>query len=486
MGGLLNSWRERLQKAIKWLYPGLGVKRYLLLTLLGLFFFMGGLLFFWRREILFREEAVLLLGTLESFFRHPLWGVFLLFLGIVLLFWGLQLTGNAIAAVLLPGRSRSLIEKLYTRRYLEKGPKIVALGGGTGLSVLLRGLKEYTSNITAIVTVTDDGGSSGRLRGEMGVLPPGDLRDCLLALADRESLLEQLFQYRFQGSEDLGGHNFGNLFIVAMAEMLGFTRAMQEFNKVLAIRGTVLPVTLEQVSLRAVFEDGSRAAGETKIVQERKPIKSISLHPSHCLPLPQVLSAIEEAEAILLGPGSLYTSVLPNLLVPGVREALQKSPAPCFYICNVMTQPGETTEFSAADHLEVLFRHGCEGLIDGIVVNSSTDLPPPLYEKYQAEGAQPVEFDAEALARWPLEVIAAPLLDYNELVRHDSRKLAALLLSELAARETGLDGLWAYTLANLDGKLRRARKEMGAPAGYPLSATHKKLKRLFKHAFRKV
>lgn len=480
------AWRERLRKAVKWLYPGLGVKRYLLLALLGLFFFMSGLLFFWRQEILFREEAVLILGMMEGFFRHPLWGIFLLLLGIVLLFWGLQLTGNAIAGVLLPGHSRSLIEKLYMRRYLERGPKIVALGGGTGLSVLIRGLKEYTSNITAIVTVTDDGGSSGRLRGEMGVLPPGDLRDCLLALADRESLLEQLFQYRFRGNEELGGHNLGNLFIVAMAEMFGYSRALQEFNNVLAIRGTVLPVTLEQVTLQAVFEDGSRAVGETKIVQEGKPIRNISLYPPRCCPLPQVISAIEEAEAIFLGPGSLYTSVLPNLLVPGVREALRRSPAPCFYICNIMTQPGETAGFSAAEHLKALFRHGCADLIDGIVVNSSTDLPSTLLEKYEEEGAQLVEVDAEALAQWPIQVIAAPLLDYNEVARHDSRKLAALLLSQLAGWETGLDGLWAYTLYNLDGKLRRARKEMGASAGYPLPATRKKLKRILKHAFRKV
>ena len=480
------SWRERLQKAVKWLYPGLGVKRYLLLTLVGLVFFMSGLLFFWRRGIFFREKAALLLGMLEGFFQSPLWGVLLLALGIFLLCWGLQLTGNAIASVLLPDHSRSLIEKLYTRRYLERGPKIVALGGGTGLSVLIRGLKKYTSNITAIVTVTDDGGSSGRLRGEMGVLPPGDLRDCLLALADTESLLEELFQYRFQRSEGLGGHNFGNLFIVAMAEMLGFSRAVQEFNKVLAIRGTVLPVTLEQVTLQAVFEDGSRTAGETKIVQERKPIKSISLCPPDCRPLPQVLSAIEEADAILLGPGSLYTSVLPNLLVPGVREALRKSPAPCLYICNIMTQPGETEGLSAAEHLKVLFRHGCAGLIDGIVVNNSTDLPPDLLEKYQKEGAQLVEVEPEVLAQWQIKVIAAPLLDHNEVVRHDSKKLAALLLNQLAEWETGLDGLWAYTLANLNGNLRRARKEMGAPAGHPLATTHKKLKHILKHAFRKV
>ena len=457
-------WRGGLQRAVKWLYPGLGVKRYLLLTLSGLFIFMGGLLFLWRQEIACRAKVELLLKLMEGFLPYPFLGVLLLVLGAVLLFRGLQLTGRAVAGVLQPEHSRTLIEKLYTQRYLGKGPKIVALGGGTGLSVLIRGLKEYTANVTAVVTVTDDGGSSGRLRGEMGVLPPGDLRDCLLALADTESLLEKLFQYRFPSGEGLGGHNLGNLIIVAMVEMLGYNRAMQEFGKVLAIRGAVLPVTMEQVTLQAVFADGSTAAGETKIVQEKKRIKSITLSPRDCQPLPQVLKAIEDADAIILGPGSLYTSVLPNLLVPGVREAIAGAAAPCIYVCNIMTQPGETEGLSASEHLEVLSRHGFGGLIDGIVVNNATDLPPDLAAKYRQEGACPVDVDHAALARWGIKVLTAPLLDTREAARHDHKKLAALLCKGLAGRETGWNGLCNCTRANLHGSLRRARREMGSPA----------------------
>lgn len=483
---VLVAWRKKLRGTVKWLYPGLGVKRYLLLTLLGLLIFMGGLFFFWRRGLVYRAKVELLLHLMDGFFHQPLWGVLLLLAGALLVLRGLQQTGKAIAGILLPDHSRHLIEKLYTRRYLERGPKIVVIGGGTGLSVLIRGLKEYTSNITAVVTVTDDGGSSGRLRGEMGVLPPGDLRDCLLALADTEPLLEKLFQYRFPDGKGLGGHNFGNLFIVVMAEMLGYSRAMQEFSKVLAIRGTVLPVTLEQVILRAVFTDGSTAVGETNIVQAGRHIASLSLQPAACRPLPQVLRAISEAEAIILGPGSLYTSVLPNLLVPGVKEALAQATAPCIYVCNIMTQPGETEGLSAAGHLQVLFRHGCEGLIDGIVVNNATDLPPALAVRYQQEGATTVKVDDDVLTQWNIKVIAAPLLNHHTAAHHDCKKLAALLFDRLAGWETGLDGLWAYTRANLNGNLRRARKEMGVPSAGPLAKTHKKLKHILKHALRKV
>ncbi|HAA34960.1 MAG TPA: hypothetical protein DCD97_06570, partial [Firmicutes bacterium] len=210
------SWRERIRGAAKWLYPGLGVKRWFLIVLLGLLLFMSGLFFLWTEGIILTEKIKLVTSFLSAFSPHPGWSFLLLLSGILLLFWGLQQMGNAIAGILLPNHGRRLVEKLYSRRYLEKGPKIVAIGGGTGLSVLLRGLKEYTTNITAVVTVTDDGGSSGRLRDEMGMLPPGDIRNCLLALSDTGPLLEQLFQHRFKGSEGLEGHSFGNLFLAAM------------------------------------------------------------------------------------------------------------------------------------------------------------------------------------------------------------------------------------------------------------------------------
>lgn len=480
------SWLERFREATKWLYPGLGVKRWLLVVLAGLLVFMSGLFFFWTQGIIYQNKVRLMLEFLSSISPHPVWSFLLLVSGILLLFWGLQQMGNAIASILLPHHGRRLVEKLYSRRYLEKGPKIVALGGGTGLSVLIRGLKEYTSNITAVVTVTDDGGSSGRLRDEMGILPPGDMRNCFLALADTEPLLEQLFQYRFKGCEGLEGHSFGNLFIAAMTEMMGFNRAIREFSKVLAIRGTVLPVTLEQVTLKARFADGSNMEGETNIVKQGKAIENISLNPPDCTPLAEVISAIKEADAVILGPGSLYTSVLPNLLVPGVIEAIRASGALCLYVCNIMTQPGETEGFSASRHLDVLRKHGCLEIIDGIIVNSAHDFPSSLVQKYQREGAEVVAIDYPVLTRLNIQIIEAPLLNGSELARHDSKKLAALIINKLVERETGLEGLWAYTFISLNGNFRRAKKEMGDYTCSPFPFSHKKLQRFFQSTFRKV
>ncbi|MDO9534234.1 MAG: YvcK family protein [Bacillota bacterium] len=479
---MINSWAERIRIAVKWLYPGLGVKRWLLLTMAGLLLFMGSLILLWTHGSY--ESKVLLYLELFKGFSLPLFMIILLVLsGLIIFFWGLQRTGNAIASVLLPHHGRRLIESLYTRHYLEKGPKIITVGGGTGSSVLLRGLKEYTSNITAVVTVTDDGGSSGRLRGEMGILPPGDLRNCLLALADTEPLMEELFQHRFHGGEGLGGHNFGNLLIVAMTEMMGFDRAIREFSKVLAIRGTVLPVTLEQVTLQAQFCDGTWEKGETRIVKHRKPISHLSLSPSSCTVVPEVLSAIKKADAIILGPGSLYTSVLPNLLVPGVKEAIKESTAPCFYVCNIMTQPGETEGFSTSQHLEVFREHGCLDLIDAVIVNTDTGISQELAQKYQLEGAETVEIDRSLLSRWNVGIIEAPLLERGEPARHNSRKLATLIMDKIIERETGLDGFWAYTFVSLNGNFHRTKKEISHSRYNPFSSNYKKLRRAFYNAF---
>jgi len=473
-----SSWRERIREAVKWLYPGLGVKRWFLVVLLGLFILLCGLFFLWTQEVISCERVALLAKFLASFNPPFFASLFLLVLGILMLFWGFLQMGNAIARLLLPHYSRQLVEKLYSRRYLEKGPKIVAIGGGTGLSVLLRGLKEYTTNITAVVTVTDDGGSSGRLRKEMDILPPGDIRNCLLALADTEPLLEQLFQHRFKGCESLEGHSFGNLFLAAMTEMMGFNKAVLEFSKVLAIRGRVLPVTLEKVALKARFTDGSFARGETNIVREKKTIERIFLEPADCSPLPEVINAIKEADAVILGPGSLYTSVLPNLLLPGVVDSIKESKALCLYVCNIMTQPGETDGFTASCHLKALFEHGCRDIIRGIIVNSTQQIPAALLEKYQKEGAEAVAVDRPALERLNVEVIEAPLLDPGELARHDGKKLAALILNKLM-EEKGLERLWAYAMISLNANFRRTKKELGdyLPASFPLSS--KKLQRLF-------
>ena len=306
---------------------------------------------------------------------------------------------------------------------------IAAIGGGTGLSTLLRGLKKHTANLAAIVNVTDNGGSSGRLRENLGMLPPGDIRNCLLALADTEPLLEKVFQYRFTSGEGLKGHSLGNLFLAAMTETLGFEGALDAASKVLAVKGSVLPVTLDKLTLVALFADGREVSGESQITAERGNIKKLRLEPATSSVYPAAEQAIMEADIVAVGPGSLYTSILANLLVPGVTEALRRSRARKIYICNVMTQPGETDGFSASGHLQAIYDHVGDTVFDTIIVNSNRNVPAPLLEKYAAEGRYVVTADIGKLKELGLEVIATDLLAPDELVRHDSERLARLVLS---------------------------------------------------------
>lgn len=417
-------------RTAKWLYPGLGIKRWVLLMLVGVLLIFGG-------TVLFLGEGAFawlasLLGVLKDYAggyraQH---GIFIMLIGIILLVLGAQKTLSFLSAPFLSWQKKKPVELLFIRHYLERGPKVVAIGGGTGLSTLLRGLKEYTSNITAVVTVTDDGGSSGRLRGELVMPPPGDIRACLLALADTEPLMERLFQHRFRRGESLNGHNFGNLFIAAMTEMLGFEEALKEFSKVLAVRGKVLPVTLDNIRLVAEDEQGNTIRGETNISRSNSPVRRLTLDIPDCHPLPEVLQAIHEAEVIVIGPGSLLTSLLPNLLVPSVAEALRKSQALRFYVCNIMTQPGETDGFSAADHLELLQRYAGQGLVEHVIVNTDRHLPRLLLERYRDEGAIIVEPDYSRLNLLGVKVIAAPLVRKDYLLRHDSQCLARLIIEK--------------------------------------------------------
>lgn len=322
------------------------------------------------------------------------------------------------------------MKNLYQRQFLKKGPRIVVIGGGTGLSVLLRGLKEYTSNITAIVSVTDDGGSSGRLRGEFGILPPGDLRNCLVALADTEPAMESLFNYRFSKGE-MAGHNLGNLLITAMAELSGsFETAIHEVSKVLAIRGRVLPSTLENIVLAAELQDNTIIKGESNISHVEKPIKRVFIIPENPQPLQEAVEAILEAETVILGPGSLYTSLIPNLLVPGIVEAIQKSKATKMYICNIMTQPGETQNYTASDHLRTIYAHSAENLIRYVIVNNEK-IPSEALEKYNLEGADAVKIDADNLEKMNVTVLAAQLFQEQGYIRHHSHKLAYLIMKQI-------------------------------------------------------
>ncbi len=306
--------------------------------------------------------------------------------------------------------------------------RVVAMGGGTGLPVLLRGLKAHTHQITAVVTVTDDGGSSGRLRGELGIPPPGDIRNCLVALAGAEPLMQRLFQHRFTRGT-LAGHAFGNLFIGALTELFGdFRAAVRAASHVLRIHGQVLPSTDRQVQVCAELADGTVAEGETAVTSARSRIRRVFLQPPDAAPVPEALRAVEEADLVVLGPGSLFTSVLPNLLVRGMAEAVRASPAEKVFVVNVMTQPGETDGFTASDHVRVVLEHLGPGLVDRVVVNTGA-VEPERLARYRRQGADQVRVDRDALRAMDLAVTEGDLVNRDELIRHDPDALAAAVLA---------------------------------------------------------
>jgi len=306
-------------------------------------------------------------------------------------------------------------------------PKIVCLGGGTGLPNLLRGLKPYTDSLTAIVTVADDGGSSGILRDELKIPPPGDIRNCLLALAYTEPLMEKLFQYRFN-SGTLKGHSFGNLFLAAMTEMLGnFDLAIKESSKVLAVKGTVLPSTLDEVILEAIYEDGEKVYGESHIPNSRKRISRVMLKPHDAKPLDEALEAIQTADAIILGPGSLYTSLIPNLLIKDITLAISKSKAKKIYVVNVMTQPGETDGYSASDHVRAVIKHSSSDVIDFAIINSG-QIPDYLLSRYLLDGSTPVECDGEIVEAMGYKAVTASVINPTDVVRHSPELLANVIM----------------------------------------------------------
>ena len=416
----------------RWLYPGLCIKRWMLLFSVGIL--LGGFgvtLILNYRFVGVAEEWVFrliyeLTGRYNLFLPALAGGVFVA-LGAACILYALRRLGKRFLSLLAPEETNAS-EQMLSRVLLSKGPRITAIGGGHGLSNLLRGLKTKSSNLTAIVTVADDGGSSGRLRDEMGIIAPGDLRNCLVALADKESLLEESFQYRFGGKGELSGHSLGNLFIAALIDEFGSAEnGLLAASKILNIRGRVIPATTERVTLCALMEDGRIVAGETEIAEYPAKICKMSTIPETVTGEPDAAKAISEADLVILGPGSLYTSVLPNLLVPEIAEALRETKAPCVYICNVMTQPGETDGFTAADHLEALIRHVGDGIIDFILVNTETPSEETL-ERYRAAGSAPVSVDTERIRAMGIQVIAAPLLGEAKGAVHDSALLSAELI----------------------------------------------------------
>lgn len=315
---------------------------------------------------------------------------------------------------------------------MTKRANIVVVGGGTGLSVLLRGLKKHPVNITAIVTVADDGGSSGILRNELQIPPPGDIRNVLVALSETEPIMEKLFQHRFQYGQGLSGHSLGNLLLAGMTAITGdFVSGIKEISKVLNVKGKVLPAANHSIVLNAIMSDGTVVEGESQIPKMNKKIERVFLKPYNIEPLEESLQAIREADQIIIGPGSLYTSILPNLLVPKLGQEICRAKAKKIYICNVMTQKGETDYFTASDHIQVILNHMIEPCIDYVVVNSEP-IPNEIIKRYEAEGAEPVQFDPNRLNNFGFELISDKIIKYeNHIIRHDEKIISERVLSLL-------------------------------------------------------
>ncbi len=416
----------------KWLTPGLSVKRWLVVNIIGILLTNIGLASFLPLNLVI--SLITFIGGLSTIITNlvPSYVCSLLItlLGLCLVFFGQNRVIKSITEVIKPQGNQRLVDILLSRRRLHRGAKIVAIGGGTGLSSLLRGLKHYTNNLTAIVTVADDGGSSGRLREEFGVLPPGDIRNCIAALAKEESLLTELFQYRFACGDGLKGHSFGNLFLTAMSEITGnLEKAIAASSKVLAIQGQVLPATLNDVRLWAELDQGQRVEGESNIAAVKGKINKIGCIPANPTALPATIKAIKSAECIVLGPGSLYTSIIPNLLVPEIRDAIALIKVPRLYVCNIMTQPGETDDYTVSEHIKAIDKACGQKLFDAVIVNSQP-LSPAALAKYAQEGSYPVVVDLEEIALLGRQVIFADVLDEDKqthCIRHNSYKLAKIL-----------------------------------------------------------
>lgn len=412
---------------IDWLKPGVKVKRWIVLGVLG---------------------VLLIAFALIEIIQHRFYSmyyisfyIFLIATGSFILYTAVSQGMRSIIILINKGYlnvsldSKKLENLIYEKRLLVKGPKIVVIGGGTGLSTMLRGLKHYTSNITAIVTVADDGGGSGDLREDLGILPPGDIRNCILALADTEPLMEELLQYRFKDGR-LKNQSFGNLFLAAMDGISSnFEEAVQKMSSVLAVTGKVIPVTLDNIVLKAKLKNGQVIAGESNIpeqaLEQDSPIEKVFIEPSNARALQESVNAIREADAIILGPGSLYTSVIPNLLIKDIANALHRTRAIKIYVSNIMTQPGETDGYAVEDHIRSIFKHGGTGIIDYVVVNVGK-IDKELEERYMEETSRMVAIGEEAIKDLNVKIIEGDFIKVrNGLIRHNSEKLADILIETI-------------------------------------------------------
>ncbi len=438
-----------------WLKPGIKVKRWLAFAVLGILLIVFGII-----ELINRREYT---ATFKIFYITLIvTGVFVIYLSAVEIMKSvIYLVNKGDIKVAL--NSKKIESLIGEKRLLIKGPKIVVIGGGTGLSTMLRGLKYYTSNITAIVTVGDDGGGSGKLREDLGMLPPGDIRNCLLALADTEPIMKELLQYRFKDGR-LKNQSFGNLFLAAMAGISdNFEDAIQKMSSVLAVVGKVLPVTLDDMQLKAVLKNGNVVKGESQIpneaIKQKSAIELLMLEPENAIPLKEALDAIKEADAIVMGPGSLYTSVIPNLLVNKISSAIRKSSAYKVYISNIMTQPGETDGFTASDHLKTIQKYGGKDIVECVIANCG-NISDELKEKYNKEGAELVKLDEDNIKSQGVDLIVGNLIKIESgFVKHDADYLAQILVESIMEKQLLYDKKKIIEYMYLSQRIKQREKE---------------------------
>ncbi|MGI6262380.1 MAG: gluconeogenesis factor YvcK family protein [Succiniclasticum sp.] len=452
---------------ISWLCPGMNLKRWLLL-------FSGGVLccafslalLFNDQTIGFVEEMLFRMSYMTTGrYNNGLMiaaGIVSLAAGLIIMFYATRRIVRSVMDAVLPENNGSLMETIFTQRKLSNGPAVTVVGGGTGLSTLLRGMKYITGNCTAVVTVADDGGSSGRLRQELGIIPPGDLRNCLVAMADREPLMERVMQYRFKGDSALAGHSLGNLFLAAIAETEGgMEEGLKAASQILKIRGHVIPSTLSNIQIRADMADGTSVLGESEITNAGKKIVRLHMVPADAPATKSAVQAIRDADVLIFGPGSLYTSVLPNLLVPGIREAVLASKAFKIYICNVMTQPGETDGYGAYDHVKALIDHVGKQFLDYVIVNDQ-DISDEQKRMYRAKGQEYVTPDIQKIEQLGIKPIPTRLISKEDMVRHDPQKLAMVLISLIYRLRLFGRGYVFFDYLFVRLSMRRMRKNRAA------------------------
>ena len=442
-------------KFVDWLKPGIKVKRWIIFGVLGIL-----LIAFGFTELVTRRMYDTYYKVFYAFLNIT--GIFVIYISVTEAMKSISVMINK-GYLKVSLDSQKIESLIYEKRLLVKGPKIVVIGGGTGLSTMLRGLKYYTSNITAIVTVGDDGGGSGDLREDLGMLPPGDIRNCILALADTEPLMQDLLQYRFQDGR-LKNQSFGNLFLAAMAGISdNFEDAVQKMSSVLAVTGKVLPVTLDDMQLVAQLENGNKVYGESQIpneaIKQSSKIKKLMIQPEDAEPLLEALQAIKEADAVVMGPGSLYTSVISNLLVKKISSAVRRSSALKIYISNVMTQPGETDNFTVSDHIKTLRKYGGRDIVECVIANSGK-IPKDIKEQYLNDNSIAVEVDEKEIKNLGVDLVLDNIAKIKDgTVKHDSNKLAEVLINTIMQKKLLYDKKKIFEYMYLSQRIKEREKE---------------------------